>query len=42
MIYITPHVFYGGDEEREKWEEVQDRLGLPAPEESTIDYEQID
>lgn len=42
VIYITPHVFYGGDEEREKWEEVQDRLGLPAPEESTIDYEQID
>ena len=42
VIYITPHVFYGGEEEREKWEDVQERLGLPGPEDSTIDYDQMD
>lgn len=32
VIYLTPHVFYGGEEERRQWREMPDRLGLRDPE----------
>lgn len=42
VIYLTPHVFYGGEEERRQWEEMPDRLGLRDPEAGTaIGYTQL-
>lgn len=31
VIYLTPHVFYGGDDEAAKWDGLRDELGLSAP-----------
>lgn len=38
VIYLTPHVFYGGDGESEKWDALREDMGLTAPEEASSDY----
>jgi type IV pilus assembly protein PilQ len=33
VIYLTPHVFYGGENEPERWEQLRDEMGLQEPRE---------